>query len=93
MIIQRRKKAILHGYIRRAIHFMDYPALVKTHRPEDTVDGLVFYPRDMHDMRKLDDFEGELYRRENVVVSVDNTLVDAYAYIWNGERELLEDRQ
>ena len=93
MIIQRRKKAILRGYIRRAIHSVDYPALVKTHKPEDSVDGFLFYPRDMNDIRRLDNFEGEPYRREKVVVSVGDKLVDAYAYIWHGERERLEERR
>jgi gamma-glutamylcyclotransferase (GGCT)/AIG2-like uncharacterized protein YtfP len=93
MIIRRRKKVILHGYKRCTIRFVDYPALVKTDNPEDTVDGFLFYPRDINDMRKLDNFEGEPYRREKVVVSVDDKLVDVYAYIWHGECERLGDRQ
>ena len=93
MIIQRRTKATLQGYKRSTIHFADYPALVKTDKPEDTVDGFLFYPRAMNDMRRLDNFEGEPYRREKVVVSVDDKLVDAYAYVWYRERERLEDHQ
>ena len=66
----------------------DYPALVK-HDEMSTTDGLLLFPQNKSQRKKLDDFEGEAYTVAQVQVTVigEAQMVDADAYLWNGERE------
>src|SRR5215471_10714232 len=52
MIFLLRKKAILQHYRRGCVLGKDYPALVKG-AEHDLVEGIIFYPRNMDDRRKL----------------------------------------
>ena len=64
----------------------DYPALVKGAQ-HDLVEGMIFYPRNMDDRRKLNNFEGEQYAREIAkVVSESGDQVEASTYVWSGEK-------
>lgn len=86
------KPATLFGFSRRAVRGKDYGALLKS-CPTDSVQGLLFAPRDISDRRKLYNFEGEAYQLEDVVVlDVEGgEKVDAVVFVWAGlESELTE---
>jgi hypothetical protein len=81
------KPAVLKGYARFSLLGKDYPALVK-HDNTSTVDGLLLYPQDKSQRKKLDDFEGETYTVTPVQVTVvgeEDQIVDADIYLWNGD--------
>ena len=82
------KPAKLKGYARFSMIGKDYPALVK-HDEMATTDGLLLFPQDKSQRRKLDDFEGEAYTVAQVQVTVigEAQMVDADTYLWNGERD------
>ena len=83
------KPAELQGYARFSLLGKDYPALMK-HEDTSIVDGLLLYPRDESQRRKLDDFEGEAYAVIPVQVTVvgeQGQMVDADVYLWNGDRD------
>ena len=86
VIVPLRKNAILHHYRRGSVLGKDYPALVKG-AEHDLVEGMIFYPRNMDDRRKLNNFEGEQYALEIVkVVSESGERVEASTYVWSGEK-------
>ena len=60
--------ALLSGYRRRLLHGEVYPAI----RPHarDSVAGMLYTHMDGTAWQRLDRFEGELYRRETVVVEL-----------------------
>ncbi|KIJ91016.1 hypothetical protein K443DRAFT_510349 [Laccaria amethystina LaAM-08-1] len=84
------KPAILKGYSRFSMIGKDYPALIK-HDEMSTTDGLLLFPQDKRQRKKLDDFEGEAYTVAQVQVAVigdgEAQMVDADTYLWNGERD------
>jgi gamma-glutamylcyclotransferase (GGCT)/AIG2-like uncharacterized protein YtfP len=91
LIEKRRCPATICGYSRHAIVDADYPALVKS-RSIDRVDGYLFYPRSMDDIKRLDDFESDSYCRDKVeVVDSDGRTIEAYAYVWCDGLEDLEE--
>ncbi|KAG6919745.1 hypothetical protein DXG01_001579 [Tephrocybe rancida] len=83
------KLAELKSYARFSLLSKDYPALIK-YDETSIVDGLLLYPQDKSQRKKLDDFEGEAYMVTLVQVTVvgeEGRMVDADAYLWNGERD------
>lgn len=93
-ILGQRKPATLSGYTVRRVKHADFGALVKEETPTDAhvVHGFVVYPETRSERVKLDDFEGESYARTTVAVKLeeDGQMVEADAYLWAGETELLE---
>jgi gamma-glutamylcyclotransferase (GGCT)/AIG2-like uncharacterized protein YtfP len=86
VIVPLWKKAILQQYCRGRVLGRDYPALVKG-AEHDCVKGIIFYPRNMDDRRKLNNFEGEQYTREIVkAVFESGEQVEAFTYVWSGEK-------
>ena len=87
VIIPLQQKATLKYYHRGSVSGKDYPAIVSgTER--DLVEGVVFYPRNMDDRRKLNNFEGEQYTMETVnVVFESGEQVEASTYIWSGDKD------
>lgn len=82
---------MLHGYIRPAVRGADYPALVEGDAG-DSVEGLIYYPDTSDDLRKLQNFEGELYREEKVMVAIrSGEEIEALAFVWGGAGEQLLD--
>jgi gamma-glutamylcyclotransferase (GGCT)/AIG2-like uncharacterized protein YtfP len=83
-------KATLADHRRVTVPGNDFPALIKT-GPPDLVQGLLFIPRSEDDTRKLDNFEGDLYSRENVTVYVSvegvEVGIEACTYVWCDEGE------
>lgn len=66
------------------------------HEPQSWVDGYLLLLDTQVQRGKLDNFEGETYRVESVVVVVGSTegreeLVDADMYVWAGDGELVSD--
>ena len=91
LVEERRVRGVLHGYSRRAVLNAYYPAIIKGDE-NDKVEGFIFYPRNADDCRHIDDFEGDLYRKEKVtVVTTNGVEVEAYVYVWNkGLEDLAE---
>jgi len=87
VIHPHQQRATLPGYHRGGVLGKDYPALVPA-TIENTVEGILFYPRNMDDRRKLNNFEGEQYTRTTVEVVCDSGQnVEATTYVWSGETE------
>jgi gamma-glutamylcyclotransferase (GGCT)/AIG2-like uncharacterized protein YtfP len=94
LVRRRCAKATLYGYSRRAIVGADYPALIKADDTGPLVEGLIFYPRNEGDIRKLVNFEGEPYRRERVDVMLETgERKQAYVFLWYGEEKLLSESE
>ena len=84
VIIPLQKKATLQHYRRGGVLGKDYPALIRG-AEHNLVKGIVFYPRNMDDRRKLNNFEGEQYTMEIVnVVLESGEQVEASTYTWSG---------
>lgn len=69
-----------------------YPTLTKSSSTSDQVDGFVV-PTSVSQWKKIDDFEGEICRREREQVYLtqsDTTIADS-VYLWVDEMEKLEE--
>ena len=89
MVEKRRERAVLHGYSRHAILEAEYPAVIKG-TSEDRVEGFLYFPRSLEDIRKIDDNEDESYCRETAeVVDSKGQVVEAYVYVWCDELDEL----
>jgi gamma-glutamylcyclotransferase (GGCT)/AIG2-like uncharacterized protein YtfP len=85
------KKAVLGNFHRGRVVDKDYPALVKT--KEGSVDGVGFYPRNIDDRRKINNFEGEQYAREIVKVTTGGEEVEVSTYIWSGQDDEVSEME
>lgn len=68
-ILALRQPAVLHNYRRVPVKHSDYLALIPG-GPSDKVEGYLIFPRSESEWRKIDDFEGEIYKRHHVHVSL-----------------------
>jgi gamma-glutamylcyclotransferase (GGCT)/AIG2-like uncharacterized protein YtfP len=86
-----RQPAVLKHYRRVPLKNDDYPAVVAG-TMSDQVEGLLISPISSGQWEKLDDFEGDEYRRDSVSVYLRDTgtLVAAQVYVWNGDMDDLE---
>lgn len=76
----RSEPATLSGYTRYRIKRHVYPGILATHF--GYVDGLLYYDIDAESLRRLDEFESEVYDRKKIVVhlaALDN--VEAWTYV------------
>lgn len=71
--------ACLEGYCRRVITGEVYPGIFPC--PDESVTGLVYRGLSPPQLRRLDRFEGEIYERRRVVVSVADSELAAYTYV------------
>lgn len=82
-VIGRRlegRAATLTGYARYAVKQQPFPGIVP--EPAGEVRGLVYSGIDPVALARIDEFEGELYRRETVPVRTDDGHdVDAQVYV------------
>ncbi len=80
--------AVLHGFRRFAVKGSDYPAIV----PEENskVTGMLVMDVDAKSMKMLAYFEGDEYRKEDVVVVSENKKFNATSFVWNEDLKLLE---
>lgn len=65
--------ARVSGFARFAVKNCDYPAIIKHDDARSTVQGYLLQPETVSQRKKLDNFEGELYK----IVSVAVSLIDA----------------
>ncbi|GAB6056960.1 gamma-glutamylcyclotransferase family protein [Desulfonatronum parangueonense] len=75
-----RMPGILPGYCRRAVKNQVYPAMI----PDalSYVEGIVYFDVSPDAWHRLDLFEGEMYFRESVVISLENgELGSAQTYV------------
>jgi gamma-glutamylcyclotransferase (GGCT)/AIG2-like uncharacterized protein YtfP len=84
--------AHVSGYIRRKIKGETYPAVVVGNSVE-TLEGRLYLDVGTEDIVRLDEFEGEFYRREEVMVTqADGNEIKAAIYVLkNRYRYLLSD--
>ena len=68
-----RQPATLRSYRRVAVVHADYPALIFTGSESDQVEGFLVMPSTRSQWKKLDDFEGESYRRQCVQVELSHS--------------------
>ena len=89
-IISLRQSATLMHYRRVAVNHGDYPALIPGDM-SDKVDGFLIVPTSKSQWKKIDDFEGESYRRHcvHVHLSEEDRSVPAHVYIWQGNMDML----
>ncbi len=72
--------AVLPGYQSFLIKGHSYPGMIRTGR--SLAQGKVYYHLTAASMARIDAFEGEYYRRENVRPRLDNGAeIDAVAYV------------
>jgi gamma-glutamylcyclotransferase (GGCT)/AIG2-like uncharacterized protein YtfP len=73
------RRALLPGYARRRVVGEVYPGVRV--QPGEDVDGILYPAVSDAQIGLLDLFEGELYRRQDVVVQVDRRPVAAFCYV------------
>ena len=79
--------ARLDGYQRYVVLGQDYPGLIA--QAGVSVIGRIYLDVHADDLRRLDVFEGDSYRRQDVRPTLANgTAMDAQSYLWVGERGL-----
>lgn len=83
------KLAHLKGYTRFSLIGRDYPGVLK-HDENSTVDGLLFFPQNKSQRKKLDNFEGDEYavaQLQVTVVGEEDRVIDADVYLFNGDSD------
>ena len=77
----RASSATLRGYSRKKIIDDIYPVAFEA-GDQDFINGIVYYDIEVEDINRLDEFEGEYYRRTLVSVELkDQSPVEADVYI------------
>jgi gamma-glutamylcyclotransferase (GGCT)/AIG2-like uncharacterized protein YtfP len=75
----RKKSGFVKHFQRLKVKNEHYPGLIKG---DKDVEGVVYFDISAQDMARLDNFEGKLYQRENVMVKcADGTRVSAFVYV------------
>lgn len=84
--------AILQGYARYLIKGQVFPGIVAA--VNKSVDGIVYHDIETTALLRLDEFESDVYQREEVQVTLENNQqLAAYTYVMSREYEyLLTDR-
>lgn len=81
----QKSSAVLSNYRLHTLRNETFPAIVPA-RAADQVNGYVYMDIDTDDLRRLDEFEGDYYRRETVVVStVHHQTHNALVYVLRDE--------
>lgn len=76
---------ILYGFDRKAVRNEEYPALVKGIR-DSSVNGIVYKDVGSKDVLRLDNFEGEYYKRvKGQVLLTDNQTLTVIFYVLKPE--------
>ncbi|KAH6616016.1 hypothetical protein B0J18DRAFT_493817 [Chaetomium sp. MPI-SDFR-AT-0129] len=86
------RKATVSGYKRCALHGCDYPAAIKDEN--SSINGYVVLLETTSQRRKLDDFEGEVYKVTPVTASIEPSeddkdkeeeTIEVDIYVWDGD--------
>ena len=84
-IVQRhyeKHTAVLSGYKRLCVKGENYPGLVKSFN--NSVEGVIYLDVTAQDIKRLDRFEGEYYKKIPVTVSSESGhALDADVYLFN----------
>ncbi|CAG8846383.1 45937_t:CDS:2, partial [Gigaspora margarita] len=85
--------AVLKGYKRRQVRGAWYPAIIKSNE-NDEAKGILLKGLSYNDILKLDDYEGDQYKREDVKVFVGDSLdpISTQTYVWIDSANMLEDK-
>ncbi|CAG8455097.1 21254_t:CDS:2 [Dentiscutata erythropus] len=85
--------AVLKGYKRYQVRGAWYPAIIKSNE-NDEAKGVFLKGLSYNDILKLDDFEGDQYKRMDVKVFVGDSLdpIPAQTYVWIDSANLLDDK-
>jgi len=86
------RPAILYGFKRMCIKGADYPGIVPA--KSSAVNGLLYQNIPPFAWKRLDEYEGRIYKRQLVEVELDRScFVEAYVYVVKREfYYLLEDK-
>lgn len=71
--------ASLSGYLRSRLHGLDYPAIFPAQGGE--VNGILYLDLNPQALQRLDIFEGEMYRRKELIVTSAGKPLPAMAYV------------
>ncbi|KXT14077.1 hypothetical protein AC579_789 [Pseudocercospora musae] len=85
--------AILPSHRRHRVKNADYPAILPTSNPSDSVLGIYVTGLTDGDFWRLDIFEGSEYERRKVRCRVDEEEKECQTYIWISPREELEETE
>lgn len=82
-------RATLHKHKRHVVAWADFPAVVKTDKPEDFVEGYLVSGLTQLQEARIERFESGLYRDEGVDIVMgwgnpDGEMKEARVYIWDG---------
>jgi len=90
------RPAILHGYCRHQVKYVDYPGIIPEHGK--SVKGTYVTDLTREDIRRLDTFEGEEYTRDMVTVKLlddDGTeeveAVECSTYVYMDPKNLVRE--
>ncbi|CAG8555744.1 19098_t:CDS:2 [Racocetra persica] len=85
--------AVLKGYKRYQVRGAWYPAIIKGEE-NDEAKGVVVKGLTYNDVLKLDDYEGDTYKRIDVKVFVGDSLnsITTQTYVWTASTDLLENK-
>lgn len=81
--------AILYGFRRFRVTGCDYPAIIET--PGAKVHGHIIQDVDAKSIQMLTFFEGEEYKKQQVTVSLSDKKIEVTAFVWTGNKALLEE--
>lgn len=85
--------ATLSGFVRRSILHEDYPAIIAD-RIASEINGVLYLDISSADFKRLDEFEGSIYKRQLVQVRTIDNLYAADTYVLRPEyRHLLSNKQ
>lgn len=82
----------LNGYKRFKVRNELYPAAVSFGEGSSII-GALIYGLTISDLKFLDEFEGDEYRRVGIKVRFQDTLIDTEVYEWIADRNLLLDEE
>jgi gamma-glutamylcyclotransferase (GGCT)/AIG2-like uncharacterized protein YtfP len=78
----RSAPATVGGYGRFSVVAETYPGMIA--QPDSSVRGVVYFDVDTRDVAALDAFEGDDYRRDSVIATLEtreSVMVDTYIYV------------
>lgn len=84
-------RSVLPGYRLYCVKDSDYPAIIKQEHSE--TNGLLIEDLDDSSLNIISFYEGDEYELQNVTVLVDKKFLNALAYVWIKEPELLEEKE
>ncbi len=84
----KKEPARLHGHHRRSIKGETYPAAIAA-SAADYIDGQLYLNISPEDKKRLDQFEGDDYKKsEALVILADNKVVTAAVYLYRHHEKL-----